>query len=109
MFYIYNYSKNLESGEEKKTNILSFQYYNTPLSDQFYVLPLLQILWLYFYTNVCVYLFNWCIHGQFIGFLLCFTEDNSSAVAAAVYLDYITYHSCTLGPVACYGQMLQEK
>lgn len=57
----------------------------------------------------CVYLFDRCIHGKFIGFFLCFAEDDGSAVAAAVDLDHIAQYSCTLRPVARYGQMLARK
>lgn len=57
---------------------------------------------------ICVYLFNGRIQRKFIGLFLCFTEDNSSAVAAAVHPDDVTDHSCTLGPVARYGQMLER-
>lgn len=56
-----------------------------------------------------MYLLNGSIHGEFICFLLCFTEDNGSAVAAAVHLDDIGEHGCTLAPVACDGQMLPWK
>lgn len=59
------------------------------------------------FVCIWVYLFNGRVQGKFIGFLLRFTEDNSSAVAAAVHPDHITDHSGTLGPVARYGQMLQ--
>lgn len=55
-----------------------------------------------------MYLFDRCIHWKFIGFFLCFTEDNGSAMAATIDLDHITYHSCALWPVARYGQMLPE-
>lgn len=61
-----------------------------------------------FYVRVRVYLFDRCIQGKFIGFLFRFTEDNSSAVAAAVHLDHVPDHSSTLGPVARYGQVLRK-
>lgn len=61
------------------------------------------------YVSMCVYLFDGCIHGKFVGLFLCLTEQNGSAVAAAVDLDHISYHGCTLGPVARYGQMLQRR
>lgn len=57
----------------------------------------------------CVYLFNRRIQGKFIGVFLCFTEDDGSAVAAAVDLDHIGKHSCTLWPVARNGQMLPRR
>lgn len=46
--------------------------------------------------GVCVYLFDGCIHGKFISLFLCLTEHDGPAMAAAVNLDHITYHSCTL-------------
>lgn len=75
-----------------------------------------EIMWrfvdfsrLFYKVNVhMLYLFNGCIHGEFVGLFLGLTEDNGSAVAAAVNLDHVSYHRRTLRPVASYGQMLQK-
>lgn len=71
-------------------------YSHSALQQHFY-------LCIFTFKCECVYLFNGGIHGKFIGFFLCLTEDDGPAVAATVHLDDITKHGCTLAPVACNG------
>lgn len=59
--------------------------------------------------QICIYLLDGRIHGKLIGLFLCLTEDDGSAVAAAVHLDHVAYHGGALRPMARYGQMLQRE